>query len=323
MTDDIATSASTGLPRRKLLAVAASAGAMGWLGSSTFLSGAAHAQAPAREVLSGSHWGAFHAKVEGGRFVSLRPWEKDPHPLPELVGVQDIVYSPSRIRYPMVRRAYLEHGPGTAPETRGTGDFVRVSWDKALDLVAAQIKQNQDIGPWSIYGGSLGWRSCGKFSNPQTMLKRLLNLSGGYVDSYRDYSKGAIEGMMPYVVGTIEGEGPQTTYDSVLESTELLVFWGSDPLKNNHISANIPDHLAWGWLDALKQSGKKVIFIDPVRTEGCKQLGAEWIAIRPHTDVALMLGIAHTLFTEKLHELKELAGEQNVTCRKGEIDFSQ
>src|SRR6266568_2276503 len=123
-------SAPGGIPRRKLLAVAASAGAMGWLGSSTFLSSVAHAQAPAREVLSGSHWGAFHAKVENGRFVSLRPWVQDPHPVPELAGVQDIVYSPSRIRYPMVRRAYLEHGPGSAPETRGTGDFVRVTWDK-------------------------------------------------------------------------------------------------------------------------------------------------------------------------------------------------
>jgi trimethylamine-N-oxide reductase (cytochrome c) len=300
--------ASSGLPRRNLLTAAAAAGAASWLGSALFLAGAAQAQAPATgEVLSGSHWGAFRAKVEGGRFVSLRPWEKDPHPVPELAGVQDIVYSPSRIKYPMVRRAYLEHGPGSANETRGNGDFVRVGWDQALDLVAAQIKLNQAIGPWTIYGGSLGWKSVGKFNNPQTMLKRLLNLTGGYVDSYRDYSKGAIEGMMPYVVGSIEGEGPQTTYDTVLESTELLVFWGSDPLKNNHISAAIPDHHVWAWIEALKQSGKKVIFIDPVRTEGCKQLGAEWIAIRPHTDVALMLGIAHTLLSEKLHDSKFLA----------------
>jgi trimethylamine-N-oxide reductase (cytochrome c) len=43
-----------------------------------------------------------------------------------------------------------------------------------------------------------------------------------------------------------------------------------------------------------------------VRTETCGYMGAEWIAPRPQTDVALMLGIAHTLYSEKLHNEKFL-----------------
>ena len=177
------------LTRRRLLVSSAALGAMAGMGAAP---GRAAAAANG-EVLNGSHWGVYHAKVEDGRFVSLRPWDKDPHPTPALAGVQDIVYGPTRIRYPMVRRAWLEKGPGAAPETRGKGDFVRVSWDQALDLVAKEIRRVQtDYGPWAIFGGTYGWRSAGRL-NPQTMLKRLLNLTGGYVDASEDYSKAAIE----------------------------------------------------------------------------------------------------------------------------------
>jgi len=289
-----------GLTRRKLLVSSATLGALAGMG-------VARAATADGEVLNGSHWGVYHAKVENGRFVSLRPWDKDPHPSPALPGVQDIVYGPSRIRFPMVRRAWLEKGPGAAPETRGKGDFVRVSWDKALDLVAGEIRRVQtDFGPWAVYGGTYGWRSAGRL-NPQSMLKRLLNLSGGYVDSSEDYSKAAIERIMPYVVGSVEAEGPQSTYPTVMESTELMVFWGCSPLNNNNIANSIPDHKPWGWFDDLRQAGKKTIFIDPVRTDACKALNGEWIAPRPQTDAAMMIGIAHTLLTEKLHDAKFLA----------------
>jgi anaerobic selenocysteine-containing dehydrogenase len=60
-------------------------------------------------------------------------------------------------------------------------------------------------------------------------------------------------------------------------------------------------------MEALKSKGVKVICIDPVRTDTCRYFDAEWLAPRPQTDVAMMLGIAHTLYTEKLHDAKFLA----------------
>jgi trimethylamine-N-oxide reductase (cytochrome c) len=293
----------SGLTRRRLLVSSASLGAVAGIGGLP----PARAATANGEVLSGSHWGVFHAKVENGRFVSLRPWDKDPHPTAALNGVQDIVYGPSRIRTPMVRRAWLEKGPGAAPETRGKGDFVRVSWDQALDLVAREIRRVQtDFGPWAVYGGSYGWRSAGR-CNPQSMLKRLLNLSGGFVDSSEDYSKAAIERIMPYVVGSVEAEGPQSTWPTVMENTGLMVFWGCSPLNNNNIANSIADHKPWGWFDDMQKAGKQAIFIDPVRTDACKQLNGEWIAPRPQTDTAMMIGIAHTLLSENLHDRKFLA----------------
>ena len=147
---------------------------------------------PQSEILTGSHWGAFRAKVEDGRFVGIRPWEKDPHPAPVLEGIMDSVYSPTRIKYPMVRRAFLEHGFGADPEGRGDGDFVRVTWDQALDLVAKELKRvDQTHGPAASFAGSYGWKSPGKLHNCQNLLRRMMSLKGGFVNSSGDYSTGA------------------------------------------------------------------------------------------------------------------------------------
>jgi trimethylamine-N-oxide reductase (cytochrome c) len=273
----------------------------------SLLTHGARAAVPDGEVLTGSHWGAFHAKQQGGRFVALRPWEKDPHPSAQLPGVMDSVYAPARIKYPMVRRAFLEKGPGVDVASRGSGDFVRVSWDKAIDLVATELKRvEQKYGPAATYAGSYGWMSPGRLHNCQTLLRRMMNLKGGFVNSSGDYSTGAAQIIMPHVLGTLEVYEQQTVWPVVTASTDLLVIWGADPVVTNQISYGVADHGAYEGLAAYKATGKKVLFIDPVRTETCAYMGAEWIAPRPQTDVALMLGIAHTLYIEKLHNEKFL-----------------
>ncbi len=89
----------------------------------------------------------------------------------------DSVYSPSRIKYPMVRRAFLEGGPGTRTEERGSEDFVRVSWDQALELVTNELKRVSDTyGPTGVFAGSYGWKSSGKLHNCQNLLRRALNV---------------------------------------------------------------------------------------------------------------------------------------------------
>ena len=78
-------------------------------------------------------------------------------------------------------------------------------------------------------------------------------------------------------------------------------------MLTNQIGWTIADHDGYAGLKALKDSGKKVICIDPEKTETCTYLKAEWLAPKPQTDVAMMLGIAHTLVAEKLHDTKFLA----------------
>ncbi|ABC22088.1 trimethylamine-N-oxide reductase (cytochrome c) [Rhodospirillum rubrum F11] len=288
--------------RRTFLKASAAAGALGLVAPSLLSAGVARA-AEDGEVLTGSHWGAFRATVKGGKMTAIKPWEKDPHPSHQLTGVMDSIYSPTRIKYPMVRRAFLEKGPGASPETRGAGDFVRVTWDQALDLVAKELTRvRKDHGPTSIFAGSYGWMSPGKLHNCRSLVRRLLNQTGGFVSSSGDYSTGASQVIMPHVMGTLEVYEQPTVWPVVVEHSDLVVFWGADPMTTNQIGWLIPDHGAYVGLKALKESGKKVICIDPVRTETCDYLGAEWIAPKPQTDMAMMLGVAHTLYTEKLHD---------------------
>ena len=296
------------LSRRTFLTYGAALGALGFVGPSLLVRGARAAGVPDGEVLTGSHWGAFRAKVEGGRFVSLKPWEKDPAPSHQLAGVLDSVYAPTRIKYPMVRRAYLEKGPGTDPQGRGAGDFVRVSWDQALDLVTKELQRVEKThGPAATFAGSYGWKSVGRLHNCQNLLRRMMNLKGSFVNSSGDYSTAAAQIVMPHVVGTLEVYEQQTVWPVVVDNTELMVFWGANPVLTNQIGWVIPDHGGYEGLQALKAKGTKVLCIDPQKTATAEFFGAEWIAPRPQTDVALMLGIAHTLYAEKLHDEKFLA----------------
>ncbi|WP_316858903.1 trimethylamine-N-oxide reductase TorA [uncultured Cohaesibacter sp.] len=291
--------------RRSFLKGASALGAFGVFAPALLQSGLARAAGGDGAILTGSHWGAFNAIVKDGRFAEIKPWEGDPFPSKQLPGILDSVYSPTRIKYPMVRRAYLEGGPGSKPETRGTDDFVRVSWDQALDLVANELKRvKETYGASGTFAGSYGWKSPGRLHNCQSLLRRMLNLGldGAFVNSSGDYSTGAAQIIMPHVMGTLEVYEQQTVWPVVIENTETLVFWAADPINTNQISWLIGDHGGFPYFEQLKKAGKKIIVIDPIKTETVDYFGAEWIPIKPQTDVAMMLGVAHTIYSEGLHD---------------------
>ncbi|MFT5173214.1 MAG: biotin/methionine sulfoxide reductase, partial [Gammaproteobacteria bacterium] len=139
-----------------------------------------------------SHWGAFNALVEDGRLVDVQPFEKDEHPSPIIGGITDSIYSETRVAAPMVRRSWLEHGPGANSASRGSDPFVRVSWDEALELVSAELLRVRDTyGSESIFGGSYGWASAGRFHHAKTQLQRFLGRLGGFTDQMFSYSNAA------------------------------------------------------------------------------------------------------------------------------------
>lgn len=238
-----------------------------------------------------------------GKLEDVTAWEHDSHSSDMLKGIKDLIYSPTRIKYPMVRRAWLERGPGADPGGRGTGSFIRVSWDKALDLVAGELQRVRDrYGPHGVFGGSYGWRSVGKLHNCRALLHRMLNQTGGFVNTIGDYSTGAAQVIMPHVVGALEVYKQGTSWKVIAEHTQLMVFWACDPANTNQVGMIIPDHGGFDGLEALKKADVKVICIDPLCTQTCRFLNGAWLAPRPQTDVAMMLGIAHTLYDEGLHD---------------------
>lgn len=115
-----------------------------------------------KPVMHSAHWGAFHARREGDRLI-IAPFEGDPHPSPLLQNFQQALNHPARVARPMVRRGWLENGPG--PDSRrGVDDYIAIDWDDALQRVAQELSRvGQTWGPAGIFGGSYGWSSAGRF----------------------------------------------------------------------------------------------------------------------------------------------------------------
>ncbi len=263
------------------------------------------ANSPAHySVLTAAHWGPILVDTDGETVFSSRGALPTAHPNSLQTVVRDQVHSKTRVRFPMVRKGFLA-SPENPQGVRGQDEFVRVSWDDALNLIHTQHKRIRDsYGPASIFAGSYGWRSNGVLHKAATLLQRYMALAGGYTGHLGDYSTGAAQAIMPYVVGGNEVYQQQTSWPVVLENSEVVVLWSANPLNTLKIAWNASDEQGLAYFEALRDSGKRLICIDPMRSESVDFFGdkMEWIAPHMGTDVALMLGIAHTLVENGWHD---------------------
>src|SRR5690554_3144684 len=129
-----------------------------------------------------SHWGAYRVVLRDGVIAGVEPHPQDPAPSPIMKSITDWLDPERRILQPMVRESWLEaHRAGRLPDGRGRGRdrFLPLSWAEAVRLVAGEIERvRQEHGNASIFAGSYGWTSCGRFHHAPTLLKRMLNLVG-------------------------------------------------------------------------------------------------------------------------------------------------
>jgi len=253
---------------------------------------------------STSHWGAFSAGLDANGELRVAAHPEDPAPSPLLGNVSSALTDPTRIAAPAVRRGWLERGPGPDPK-RGHEDFVEVSWDTALDLLAAELRRvRTERGNEAIYGGSYGWASAGRFHHAQSQLHRFLNAFGGFTSSRNTYSNGTSAVVLPHIVGSaVDVLRNGSSWPTIVANTELLVAFGGVPEKNVSVTpGGITRHHTPGFLDKLARRGTDVALISPLRGDLPETLDARWYPIRPASDTALMLGLAHTLATEGLHD---------------------
>ena len=139
-----------------------------------------------------NHWGTYRFEVAEGQLRALHDFEGDPDPSPIGPGIVDVLDDQLRIRQPMVRKHWLENGPGGGGELRGRDAYVAVSWERALDLAASELERvRTQFGNESIYAGSYGWSSAGRFHHAKSQLKRFLGQLGGFVDQRHTYSNAA------------------------------------------------------------------------------------------------------------------------------------
>ena len=183
-------------------------------------------------------------------------------------------YSDQRLLHPM-RRA----GP------KGSGRFERITWDEALDTIAARFKAiaaskdgPQAILPYS-YAGTMGLLQYG------SMDRRFFHKLGA---SLLDRTICATAGKAGYAA-TI-GASIGTDLEQ-FENARLILIWGSNPIVSNL-------HL-WSRVQEAKRRGATLIAIDPYRSLTAEKCHRH-LALLPGTDAALALGMMHVLIAEDL-----------------------
>jgi anaerobic selenocysteine-containing dehydrogenase len=166
---------------------------------------------------------------------------------------------------------------------KGEGKFERISWDEALDEIAARLgaiagRNPQAILPYS-YCGTMG------LVQGESMSLRFFNKLGA---SLLDRTICATAGFTgyKYTIGGSIGTDLEHFQDA-----RLIIIWGGNPIASNlHF---------WMRAQEAKRRGAKLIAIDPYRSltaEKCHQ----HIALLPGTDAALALGMMHVLIAEDL-----------------------
>ena len=179
---------------------------------------------------------------------------------------------------------------------RGEGRFERISWDEALDAIASNLSRVvQTYGNEAVYINFASGVMC---ANIMGFLHRFMNLYGGCLDSYGDYSHSQIDAAMPYLYGARDANTP-----SDVRHSQLLVLFGDNTFETKMCGAGGSVHLK----DALAASQVRTIVIDPRYSETAANCADEWVAIRPGTDGALAAALAYVMIEEDLVDRKFLA----------------
>ncbi|MCW8926158.1 MAG: molybdopterin-dependent oxidoreductase, partial [Xanthomonadales bacterium] len=263
-----------------------------------------------------SHWGNYLVETDGAAITAIHPVSEDPNPSPIGQSLLDSLDKNVRIPQPMVRAGYLEREWNSDSSQRGIEPFVPVSWRNATELAARALQRTKDkFGNEAIYGGSYGWGSAGRFHHSQSQLHRFLNLFGGYTYSVASYSTAAAQAIMPHVVGIsfLQLVFQAPTSEDIVKHTKTMLLFGGAAMKNTQVNAGgLGAHTARKQLRAMADSGVRMVCVSPVRDDvGTDHNGTfidpEWWPCRPNSDVAIMLGLAHTLVAEDLYDKDFLA----------------
>ncbi|XOV81475.1 MAG: molybdopterin-dependent oxidoreductase [bacterium] len=256
-----------------------------------------------------TQWGVFDVTVSDGVITRVDGIKEDPDPAAIGQTLLDGIQHSSRIQRPAIRKGWL-NTPDRQRHRRGNDSFVDVPWDEALDMAAQEIARViTEKGNKSIFAGSYGWASAGRFHHAQSQLHKFINLVGGSTRAMNSYSTAAAQVILPHVVAPwSEIELQQTSWQEIAQGAELMVAFGGIPLRNTQVAyGGITEHQSKGGLHSALQAGVKLVNVSPVSHDMPASAQAEWVAPRPGTDVALMLALAYVLEVEDLLDRAFLA----------------
>lgn len=252
-----------------------------------------------------THWGPFVVTGDGQQLIEVKTHPADPDPSP--LGRSLYQSQQCRVDRPSVRQSWLRSGPGSRTELRGEEPFVEVEWDEVLDRTAGELTRvRDDFGHASIYAGSYGWGSAGRFHMPSSQLYRFFRQFGGCTDSWSTYSASAADGILPYIFGLTYHMvmGRCSSWSDVVENTELFVSFGGLRLSNTQVSYNGQGpHRTRDWMRLAVGQGVQFLNVSPIRDDIEDEFSPRLLHPIPGTDVALMAALIHTLVIEQRHDV--------------------
>lgn len=230
---------------------------------------------------------AVEVTVEKGKLVDLVALKGAPYGSLCVRGkyAPEVVYSPDRLRKPLIRRG-----------ERGKGEFREATWEEALDFAAERMKDiREKVGPQALvsHSGRGGFeQSVVDFTGGgDTVTSKLLWPFGSpnvaSVSSVCFTSFGVLAPLT--TMGLL---GKQLEPD--LENSSLIIFWGTNPVTDS------PPFMFNRLLKA-RQKGTRVIAIDHMGSDIARRAD-QWLAVRPGTDGALVLGMLRVIIEEELYD---------------------
>ncbi len=215
----------------------------------------------------------------------------------------------NRVKYPLLRNDWSPDNPN--PGKRGTSGYSRISWDRALDIIVAQMKSIREkygsMEPVLVQAdghGQSGYMQSLHFWGHYLFDRVNDRLGWGWwtqqvrnPDSWEGYYWGA-----KHVWGfeSTLGEPQQdAVWDDVLEHTEMVIFSGNDPEATG---LGMSGSIALEMVKWLKRAGIKIVAISPDLNYAAAVHADKWIPLKPNTDSALYLALVHVWLVEGLYD---------------------
>ncbi|MCL5734927.1 MAG: molybdopterin-dependent oxidoreductase [Actinobacteria bacterium] len=225
---------------------------------------------------------------------------------PYSIAYKKRIYSPARIRYPMMRVDWDPDGERN-PQNRGKSKYKRISWDQALDIITSEMNRiKEKYGPTALlyqsdqHGENKVVQACHGAG------RKLLRLWGGFTQQNRqpDSWEGWWWGSKHFWGCEPVGQGQQSNllYD-MSKNAELLLFWGCDQETTPWgWQGQLPSRLSYWWTEL----GIKQIYVCPDLNYAAAVHADRWIPVLPNTDAALYLAITYQWFTDGTYDKEYL-----------------